>query len=775
MFEKARAALGTAAPREALPLLREELPEDEATRAYLFAALEVLAGIDTASSVVEQITRKHLGEVVLGPELADLPGALIQDLIAPAHRRAAGEFYTPRWLAERTVMLSGFPEAEEGVLLDPCCGAGAMLIAAMRLRGMQLTAQGKPPEAIAVELVDRVRGYDLNPLAVLAARVACWAVLGQWIPGRLPALNIVVGDALAGPKPGGQQLLPLEPTVHGSRFAGQALMSQDLVAGQPRTGRHSPAQGNALGGAREKDQKPRRGGIGRRPPVPPFQGSDLVRDISPGLRPGLGYAALSALQDGARVPHPDQGSGERERVGVRADAAFLVGNPPWIRWSEVAPHQADRVSEVARELDLIPRQVWHGGSEVDLSVVIALASSARHLKPGGRSSLVLPRSHLHAPASAPFRRLTLPDGTQLRLEALEDFEEVPAFRGASVKPVIAVWSRGDETHTVTCARYERRSAPSSTTSWAEAASMLRRIDKNLQVSSTDGRWCLVDPGSPMVARLLGETSWVRGRKGVTTDLNEAYFVTVIGPGSAPGVVRVRTLEGRRKLKLPAREFEIESDLLWPLLKGAGQIEAFQCLEEPAAVILPNFGIQNYPSVEQFSTRYPAAAEYFARVERDTDGSLSRRATFRRTFAGRGAPYFLVYNVGDYTFQPFKVVWPEITSRFRAAVALPRAAADGLPERAVVPDHKVYFAAFDQLPPADFLCAFLNSSMVRHAVEASTARLQIGTLLRQIQVPRYDPENPNHAELARSGAQARERGTQPDGAGLDEMVERTLRG
>ena len=69
---------------------------------------------------------------------------------------------------------------------------------------------------------------------------------------------------------------------------------------------------------------------------------------------------------------------------------------------------------------------------------------------------------------------------------------------------------------------------------------------------------------------------------------------------------------------------------------------------------------------------------------------------------KGAPFFAIYNVGDYTFAPYKVIWAEMTGDFSAAVVA-SGSVPGYGPRVYVPDHKLYFADFDQPEPA-FTCA-----------------------------------------------------------------------
>ncbi len=124
--------------------------------------------------------------------------------------------------------------------------------------------------------------------------------------------------------------------------------------------------------------------------------------------------------------------------------------------------------------------------------------------------------------------------------------------------------------------------------------------------------------------------------------------------------------------------------------------------------------------------------------------LNDRSTYRRQM--KGAPFYAVYNVGDYTFQPWKVVWPEMSSRFYAAVAgsteVPIAG-----KRPYVPDHKVYFAGFDEKEAAYFLCGLLNTPMVREWVESHIVSIQVGDIFKHMQLPEYDEGNVRHVALA----------------------------
>ncbi len=112
-------------------------------------------------------------------------------------RHARGEFFTPAWLVEHVLDRAGF--GADRTLMDPMCGAGSFLVAAVaRLRRSQ-------PRLPATRLVGQVRGMDVSPLAVLMARSAYLAALAgpsggaRCRPDRPIRIPVTCTDAILSP------------------------------------------------------------------------------------------------------------------------------------------------------------------------------------------------------------------------------------------------------------------------------------------------------------------------------------------------------------------------------------------------------------------------------------------------------------------------------------------------------------------------------------------------------------------------------------------------
>ena len=117
-----------------------------------------------------------------------------------------------------------------------------------------------------------------------------------------------------------------------------------------------------------------------------------------------------------------------------------------------------------------------------------------------------------------------------------------------------------------------------------------------------------------------------------------------------------------------------------------------------------------------------------------------------------APFYAVYNVGYYTFAPYKVIWAEQSSNFKAAVAV-RGEVPLLGQRPYVPDHKIFFVEFQESEPAYFLCGLLACPLVKEFVESHNISIQVGDIFKHMSLPCFNPAQRSNVQLAKLVEQA----------------------
>jgi len=238
-----------------------------------------------------------------------------------------------------------------------------------------------------------------------------------------------------------------------------------------------------------------------------------------------------------------------------------------------------------------------------------------------------------------------------------------------------------------------------------------------------------------VRRALGPSDY-KAREGVNSGgANAVYWLEIVATRPDGCIVVANITEGAKR-EVESIQATIEPDLVYPLLRGrdVGRWNA-----TPQASILithrPGMGLKAIPESEM-AVKLPKTYSYLRRFEH----ALRVRSAFRRYFR-ENDPFYSMFNVGDYTLAPHKVVWREQASLLTAAVV------SGEPH-AIAPDHKLMMVAFDAEFPAHYLCAVLNSSPAQFVVLSYAVNIQMGPhILENVRVPRFEPDNPVHQRLA----------------------------
>ena len=133
------------------------------------------------------------GSVEARPELTrDLLKGLYQYLLPRALRHRLGEYYTPDWLAQIAIDEAGFTGEPGQRFIDPACGSGTFPVLAIARIKAQASGQPVDPRALLRRILNDVGGFDLNPLAVIAARANYVLALGDLLAHRTTDLDIPI-------------------------------------------------------------------------------------------------------------------------------------------------------------------------------------------------------------------------------------------------------------------------------------------------------------------------------------------------------------------------------------------------------------------------------------------------------------------------------------------------------------------------------------------------------------------------------------------------------
>lgn len=719
---------------------------------------------------------------VLPEETRDLFKQLYHYLLPRPIRHNLGEYYTPDWLAQRLLrqvdhdFFTADPAQHETALrtkllggkgraplrwLDPACGSGTFLvliIARMRELGEALMVN----EGVLLETILRnVVGVDLNPLAVLTARVNYLLAIADLLAHRKGEISLPVylADSVRTPALG--QDLFSSGTYEFPTAVG-VLRVPAAVCMPERFDRFCAVLEESIRG-----EFPAEAFVARvhtfAPDANEWQLKKLYEFLLNLHRQGLDGLWARLLRNNfapLTMGHFD----------------YIVGNPPWVNWEHLPDEYRQATVPIWERYGLFP----HGGMDTilgkgkkDISMLMSYVVIDRLLRRGGKLGFVITQSVFKTSgAGQGFRlfRIPLPDRNgeyiPLRVQQVDDMAELNPFEGATNRTAVVVLEKGRPTTypvTYTVWRKAQSGRFSYDSTLDEVLAATRRLNfqaEPVNPADSTSPWLTARPRAIRALRsVLGKADYEAHAGAYTGGANAVYWVEVVYR-RPDGLVVVRNLTEGARVRVDEVTEPIEPDLLYPLLRGR-DVRRWQA--QPSAwIVMVQDPVRRRGYDEAWlQMQYPATYGYLRRFEE----VLRRRASRGISdMLRRGAPFYTMFAVSDYTFAPWKVVWREVAHTLDAAVIGPH---NG---KAVVPDHTLILVDCDSESEAHYLCAVLNSSPARLGVQAYIVLHPDPHILEHIRVPRYAPDDPVHARLADMSRQAHAAAQRDDAAQLREIEE-----
>ena len=159
-------------------------------------------------------------------------GLAAPGIIDDLYRRTVPETPSapPRWLAEYIVEEElGLADDPDLSLLDPACGAGVFLSAAVGVLSRIMNERGSHPLDVLFGMPQLVQGMDRDPLAVALARLNYLLALGDLVQQEHPPILVPVYLADAAQSPASHPVLPEDGAVLVSTPAGEFPLPGPMV------------------------------------------------------------------------------------------------------------------------------------------------------------------------------------------------------------------------------------------------------------------------------------------------------------------------------------------------------------------------------------------------------------------------------------------------------------------------------------------------------------------------------------------------------------------
>lgn len=693
----------------------------------------------------------------------DLLKKLYQYLVPKKLRHDLGEYYTPDWLAQRLLNQVGYDGNPDLRLLDPACGSGTFL--ALAIKRIREYADEKLLEYadVAQKVLKNVVGFDLNPIAVIAARTTYLLALGN-LRRAISTITIPVYmcDSILTPserlEPGLFEQGPVITTV-----AGKFMMPREII---------DKRQIDALSQILEECVKSE------------YQEKEFLRRAEGelGFEEGPTRTGLSSLYQ-TLVRLEKEG---RNRIWARIlknafapifqePFDYVVGNPPWVNWESLSDEYRSETMDLWQHHGLFP----HGGMDTilgkgkkDISMLMTYVAMDDYLRDRGKLGFLITQSIFKtAGAGQGFRRFQLGSGTPIAPLHVDDMSELKPFPGAANRTSIVVLERNRQTkypvpYTYWRGKEGRRTIPEDAT-LEEATEMTARrnfVAEPVDDKDTTSPWITGRPRAlEAVKKVLGSSNYVAHAGVNTGGANAVYWMEVVAT-RPDGLVVVSNLTEGAKRKVENVQAAIEPDLVYPLLRGR-DVRRWQARPSAQILMVQDPKKRRGYDEEWLSVSYPKTYAYLKRFE----DPLRQRAAYKRYFREED-PFYSMFDVGDYTFAQYKTVWLGFGVReMRAAVV---STADGKPIMTNQAMHP--FIPTEHGEEAHYLAACLNSAPFEFAIVSHT---QLGgksfaqcNILQTLYIPQYDPDSPTHCQLAALSHGAHELAAKAEKEALKELEE-----
>lgn len=691
-----------------------------------------LADFEPATSALEPETTR------------DLLKKLYQYLVPRKLRHDLGEYYTPDWLAERLLNQTGYDGRPETRVIDPGCGSGTFPILALRRLRRYAADHLIPPAQVLDAALRNIVGFDLNPLSVIAARTNYLLALGDLLRYRPGAVDLPVYmcDSI---------LTPTERSdMFGKSYRLQTVVGDfEIPSETVRAGEMGTLSATLEACVRDQYEPSQFLARARREMSVSEPMTETVLEAL--------YRQLYQLDEEGR-------NGLWTRLLKNAFAPvlvgefdFVVGNPPWVNWESLSDDYREATKRLWDQYGLFSLKghaARLGGGKKDLAMLFTYAAADHYPKSGGKMGFVITQTVFKTKgAGAGFRRFRLgEEGEHLGPLVVDDMSEIKPFPGVANQTAVMVLQKGREINYPVpytfwqgeeWGRGRRRTIPEDLT-LDEVEEMTVR--SNLWATPVDDG----DPTSPWMTARRAALSALRkaigpaayqARAGSCTWANGIYWVEILGV-RPDGLLVISNMEDIGRREIESEQAAVEPDLVYPLLRGR---EVGRWQANPTMHILVVQDPETRRGYEEGKMRveYPNLYGYLKRFEE----TLRNRSGMKRYFDPEKDPFYSMYNVADYTFAPYKVLWKAL-ARQTAVTVISTSDDKWFDEpRTIIPEHNTIFIPTEIEEEAQYLCAVLNSCISSLVVQAHSSLFYSTSILEQIAVPRFDPGNPVHRRLA----------------------------
>ena len=703
---------------------------------------------ESIREIIRALSEFEPATTIITPEATkDLLKKLYQFLVPREVRHKLGEYYTPDWLAELTINEVGYDGNTLKRVLDPACGSGTFLVLAIQ-KAKEFAKKNKENRLeTAKRIVNRIWGFDLNPLAIIAARTNYLFALGDLVEEITQfEIPVYLADSVLWPERTSGQL-EIEPqfgkhvkmyTSVGSFHVPYIWIENNGIL------MHKAANVIEKMVKNEYDSKEAINHLKVEGCVfPPHE--ETVKHF---------YNEILILEK-------DGKNGIWARFLKNAFAPmmagkfdFVIGNPPWVRWGYLSTEYRKATLELWKNYGLFSlkgQAALLGGGEKDFSMLFVYASSDYYLVNNGKLGFLITQEVFKSKgAGEGFRKFSFGNhgnnNTYLKIIKAHDLVSIKPFEGAANKTAAIFIKKGEKTkYPVPYYLWTKKKGIGKIPTDMPIEEVLIRLNKSKlsakPIDSEFGSWQTINEKQKKLVKISGH-NYYKARRGASTEPYGVYWITLKDIFS-DNTILVNNLFDRGKREIPSVEERIESELIFPIVSGS-EIERWKAVPINYIIMTQDPKTSEpYPETIM-KMKWPRTYNYFVKFKNIL---LTRGSNTIRNLAERTS-FYAMFGIGEYTVARYKIVWKRMANDIFASVISNFKTAFGY--KKIIPSDTTSLFATNNSNEAHFICAVINSYPVREFIKSySSAGRGFGapSVMAQVGIPKFDSKNEIHKILS----------------------------
>lgn len=694
---------------------------------------------------------------ILEPEWTrDLLQKLYEVIVPQKLRHDLGEYYTPDWLAGYVTDKSGY-DGRIGIrFLDPACGSGTFLVQAInKVIGYAKGHKKIQTKEVAQHILKNIVGFDLNPLAVLAARTNYLIAFSRFIPYVRPiTIPVYLCDSILAPSryeedgqlPFNSDTLIFTTTKGDYIFP---ICMQDKTQIDKFTSEVDIALRSKLMPEQFKSKLKIAFNLSEKE-------NELLLNI---------YGQIKKLDDAG-----ENGIWAKYIKNAFAPVYlgkfdYVIGNPPWIRWRYLSDEYRKRTLKLWHDYGLFSLKGYAtrlGGGEKDFSMLFTYACADNYLKEKGILGFVITIEVFKSKgAGEGFRKFILKNKKEpLKILSMENMVDLKPFQAANKTSIFCLQKGKKTNYPLPVIEWKRKKGVGRIKpEWTldevirnTTRKKLKAIPVNLKKGTSEWQTAsLVD--LQIYSQLKGKNLY-KAYIGARIEPYGIFWLEIKNVRPDKKIV-VENLFNAGKSMIKHVSTAIESELLYPIITGRNIIKyGFKSYyialisQDPKKRCGYNedFIISKYPlafaylkQFEDILIKRAAYRKYYCREIKENDKIIEYEAT---------APFYSQFNISKLTFTKYRVTWKRMASKIIAVVLSSLKTELGI--KPLLSTDTTTFIPVENRQEAHYLCAILNSEIVNNFIKSfSAAGRGFGapSVMQNLAVPKFNPKNKIRRKLA----------------------------